>query len=348
MKKRKDGRWVKKITINSKPHFFYSTESTERKAEKDIQQQLIAYSENDHQNRHNFKCLADKMLSEKEHHISHCTYEAYKHSLKHLEPFFDEDIEEITPKRVQALLDSLAKKNYGYWTIQKTKTVFGLVLKEAILNGSSVQNFISEIKISKSLPKTKIHSPNDAVIDMITKNYNEPFGLWALMLLATGFRRGELAAIQKKDIDFKNKTINLWRSVEFIHNQARLKNMPKTTSSIRTVPILDILYSPLYEHCKNLKESDFIFGEEKPLSLTMIRKRWAKYEDIIGAKIRQHQLRHAYAFLLYRAGVDVKTAQYLLGHSDYKVTMNIYTDFDDSAKIKSAQKLNDFISDSFF
>ena len=347
MKQRSDGRWVKKITINGKPHFFYSTESTERKAEKDIQQQLISYTETEHRKKHNIKCLADKMLTSKEHSISHYTYTAYENAIKHLSPFFDYDIEDITLKMAQTLLDNLSRQNYGYWSIQKTKTVLGLIFKEAILNGSTVHNFCSDLTISKSLPKTKVHSPDDTVINLITQNHHQPFGLWALLLLSTGFRRGEVAAIQNKDIDFKNKTINLWRSVEFIHNQAHLKNMPKTASGVRTVPILDILYSPLYEHCKKLKDTDFIFGIEKPLSLTMIRKRWAKYEDIIGVKVKQHQLRHAYAFLLYRAGVDVKTAQYLLGHSDYKVTMNIYTDFDDTLKSQSAQKINEFMSNTF-
>ena len=60
----------------------------------------------------------------------------------------------------------------------------------------------------------------------------------------------------------------------------------------------------------------------------MLRKRWARYIKGIDVNITQHQLRHAYSFLLYRSGIDVKTAQYLLGHSNYATTMNIYTDFD--------------------
>lgn len=347
MTRRKDGRWQKKLTINGKAVYFYSTEPTEKKAEKDIQRQMLSYTESEHHAKHNFKCLAEKMLEEKEFSVSANTLEAYKHELKHLAVFFDYNIEDITPQMVQNLLDSLLRKGYGYWTVQKTKTVFGLVLGHAIRNGATISNYISDIKISKKLPKSQVHSPDDKIIDAITKNHNQPFGLWALMLLSTGFRRGELAAIQKKDIDFKNKSISLWRSVEFIHNQAQLKSVPKTDSSVRTVPILDILYAPLYEHCKDLKDTDFVFGKEKPLSLTMIRKRWTKYQSIINAEFKQHQLRHAYAFLLYRAGVDVKTAQYLLGHSDYKVTMNIYTDFDNTSKIESANKLNEFMSKTF-
>ena len=38
-----------------------------------------------------------------------------------------------------------------------------------------------------------------------------------------------------------------------------------------------------------------------------------------------HIFRHNYASLLYKQGIDVKTAQKLLGHSTIAVTMDIYT-----------------------
>ena len=43
--------------------------------------------------------------------------------------------------------------------------------------------------------------------------------------------------------------------------------------------------------------------------------------------IHIHSLRHSYAYLLKQSGVHVTTAQRLLGHSDPKVTLGIYTGF---------------------
>lgn len=45
--------------------------------------------------------------------------------------------------------------------------------------------------------------------------------------------------------------------------------------------------------------------------------------------ITPHYLRHTYATNLRRAGIDMKTAQYLLGHSDIRTTANIYSHVDD-------------------
>lgn len=43
-------------------------------------------------------------------------------------------------------------------------------------------------------------------------------------------------------------------------------------------------------------------------------------------------LRHEYATSLYRSGVDIKTAQRLLGHSDIKITLQIYTHLEETSE----------------
>ena len=89
-----------------------------------------------------------------------------------------------------------------------------------------------------------------------------------------------------------------------------------------------------------MQPDDFIFGGEKPLTVTQIRKRMDKYTKAIGHRFTNHQLRHAYAKLLYKAGVDAKTAQRLLRYADIQTTMNIYTEFDDEVTRSSVEKIN--------
>ena len=50
--------------------------------------------------------------------------------------------------------------------------------------------------------------------------------------------------------------------------------------------------------------------------------------DNTETDITSHYLRHNYATELYRAGIQVKEAQYLLGHSNLKTTLDIYTELD--------------------
>lgn len=344
MNRRPDGRWQKSITINGQRKFFYSTANTEKQAKKDIANQMLEYDTKLYREKHNFKELAEQMLEVREKIVSTSTLECYKHSLKHLSKFYDMYMEDITPSMVQSVLNDMATKKYSQSAISKTKIVFGLVLDYAILKGLNINNYIRSIKVPRAL-RAKITAPEDAVIIKITNSKDVDFGDFALMLLYTGMRRGELVALQRRDVDLRSNSIHVWRSVEYLANQPNLKDMPKTLNSIRDIPIPNDLKPIISKLCKGLKPDDFIFGKEKPLTATMVNKRWKKYVEQIGCPdLNMHQLRHAYAKILYRAGVDVKTAQGLLGHADIKTTMNIYTDFSDDMVAKSIDKVNDFIA----
>lgn len=347
MKRRADGRWRKSINIDGKIIYFYSSAETEKQAIKDIEHQMLNFKSNAFKKKHNFKMLCDAMLEKQSKSIGYSAYSNYCILSKHLSEFYDYDIEDVSPSMAQALIDRMAKlENYSYHTISKVKVLLGLVLNYAIVEENlPVHNYIRSIRIPKGTKKGKVSSPPDEVSKMIIENVTKvDFGLWALCLLCTGMRRGELAAIQVKDIDLEKNEISINKSVEFIGNQPHVKSMPKTEASIGTVPILDILKPHLSEKLKNLSSDDFLFGGSKPLTRTQIKRRWHKYCQEIGYDLNGHQLRHAYAKIIYKAGIDVKTAQRLLRHADFTTTMNIYTDFSKSMTDKSVSVLNDFLT----
>ena len=60
--------------------------------------------------------------------------------------------------------------------------------------------------------------------------------------------------------------------------------------------------------------------------------------------ITPHMLRHTYATTLYHAGVDLRTAQRLLGHSSIQMTADIYTHLEAEDGLKVAGRLNDYLA----
>lgn len=57
-----------------------------------------------------------------------------------------------------------------------------------------------------------------------------------------------------------------------------------------------------------------------------------------------HMFRHTYATNLYYAGVDIKTAQYYLGHSNLSVTLDIYTHLKkENIEISEVEKINNYL-----
>ena len=347
MKRRPDGRWQKIKTINGKKVAFYSTADTEKKAIKDIENQMLAYSQKEEYNKHNFKALADQMIEHQSENITYNTLQSYTYSLKYLEPLFDYNIEEIKPSKVQALIDDMVnKKKYSFSAVSKAKIVFGLVMDYAIVHEElPINNFSKSIKVPKNASKGKVSSPPKEVTSLIIENADKvEFGMWPFVFLCTGLRRGEQAALKRKNINFEKNEIYIDDAVEFIVNQPNLKGKPKSDASIDTVPILDILKPKLQELCKDLEPEEFVFGKTKPLTKTQIDKGLKKYCKTLGYSFTGHQLRHAYAKLLYKAGVDVKTMQRLLRHADFKTTMNIYTEFSNEVTNNSVTKINEYFT----
>jgi integrase len=57
-----------------------------------------------------------------------------------------------------------------------------------------------------------------------------------------------------------------------------------------------------------------------------------------------HQLRHTYACILHKAGVDLKEAQSFTGHKTLQILLDVYTHLDEKDKQNAVDKLNSFIA----
>ena len=178
----------------------------------------------------------------------------------------------------------------------------------------------------------------------IVKNSTDcTFGLLAYFLMYTGLRKGELLALQWKDIDFEKKEIYITKSVCHHNNVPHIKT-PKTDSGNRTIMLLDCLSDKLKE-LKEQTPTNYIFsGSDTPLTNSQFQCRWEKYQKESGLKITAHQLRHTFATILFEANIDVKDAQNIMGHSDISVTQNIYTHIRKKRMQDTANKLNNFVT----
>lgn len=340
MKKRPDGRYLKVVTINGKRVYFYSTEDTEKKAAKDIERQMIAFKEKLHILKHNFGELLSETLISKEKRVAYQTMQSYMHTAKKLTELAEYDIEEITPEMLQNLVDGLAEQDFSKSTLQKVKIVISLVYEYAVKHGVRVDNCAKHITVKSNVKKERKRPLSDAEIAKIIANHDKPFGMFPYILCFTGMRRGELGALQKKDIDTARHEIRITKAVEYRHNQPCIKTT-KTDNSNRTIPVIEMARATIYDYIKDMRDDDYLFGGEKPLSVTAVNKRWKKYCDDAGLiGIKQHMLRHTFSYISYRSGIDAKTLQGLLGHADVQTSLNIYTDFSDEVKRSEMEKAN--------
>lgn len=128
-------------------------------------------------------------------------------------------------------------------------------------------------------------------------------------------------------------------------NNPILSPHPKSDAGIREVMMLDCLANRLKDMAEGQPTEYFIFGGAEPLTKSALRKRWQKYQKETDTTFTPHQLRHAYATILYDAGIDEKVAQGLMGHSTIQLTRDIYTHVRMNRKEMAAKTLNKYINE---
>ncbi len=149
-----------------------------------------------------------------------------------------------------------------------------------------------------------------------------------LLCLFTGMRLGELCALKWSDIDCKNRTVTVNRTVQrisatgHISKTILMETSPKSESSKRTIPLTD----PVLERLRKLEgDKPYIFGEDKPLDPRTMQQRFKRLLKEAGVDDRNfHTLRHVFATNCIENGMDVKALSEILGHADVKITLNRY------------------------
>lgn len=330
-KLRADGRMEKVMTIGGKKVHFYG------KNESEILRKIRDYKEKE-ENGPLFKDVAEQWHIDYEKQVEYNTY--YKSLMYYnraVEYFGDKYIRQITPADINQFYMLLSSQGYAKKTVSNQKTILGNIFRYSIVKGYTNENPLAYVSLPKNLKQNKRELPSDTDIQLVKDNVNTEFGLLPFFLIYTGCRKSEALALQFKDIDLKNKKIKITKAVFYKSNQPQIKQ-PKTANGVREIPLLD----KLIPHLPKGKPDDYIFSLDgsQPYSQSWFQRHWTKYQQQTGVTATPHQLRHAYATLLYEAGIDEKLAQELMGHADITTTKNIYTHIRTSRIATAANVLN--------
>ncbi len=150
------------------------------------------------------------------------------------------------------------------------------------------------------------------------------------LLISTGVRIGEAAAIVLEDIIIPEHTI-------LIHGKGRKQRLiyiSNTTSWNR-------IYCLIKERRRTSEQHLFVNRNGKPLSTHGIEDVYKKYAKLshINEKSTPHYLRHTFATNLLSNGADLRSVQELLGHSSIATTEG-YTEVTTNRKKQILKKFN--------
>ena len=167
-----------------------------------------------------------------------------------------------------------------------------------------------------------------------------------LIALFSGIRIGELCGLKWEDIDFENKSINIKRTIQRIYELEKgtkvVETLPKTATSLRIIPLSNILYAKLKPLSNKHNKEEYILSGKNHKIVEPQAYRYT-YKNILKksrVRIKKfHTLRHTFATNCIKVGMDPKSLSEILGHSNVDITLNLYVHPSFETKKKFIDKL---------
>ena len=159
-----------------------------------------------------------------------------------------------------------------------------------------------------------------------------------VLAASTGMRRGEVLGLRWSDVDLDLRTLSVIQTIVNVAYKITISE-PKTARGRRTIsldtPTVDALRAhragQLNERAAlgtAYDDHDLVFAcpDGQPVHPDFFSQTFERTVTRLGLRrVRLHDLRHTYATLALRAGVDAKTVSARLGHSTVAFTLDVYT-----------------------
>ncbi len=244
-------------------------------------------------------------------------------------------LEKVAPRDVQRFLASLGE---SLSTASVTK-VHG-VLRVALSDAERMDLVVRNVAKSVRPPAIKMQERRSLTVQEAQRFLEvvEPDRLEGVFVLCLtlGLRRGEVLGLRWDDIDPARRTLTVARSLQRVGGELRMVE-PKTARSRRVLPLSELALRALERQrvrqagerlkAEVWRDSGLLFASTigTPLEPRNVNRRFEELRDRAGLPwLRLHDLRHGCATFLLAQGVEPRTVMEVLGHSTYRLTMDLY------------------------
>ena len=267
------------------------------------------------------------------------------------DPFGKKRIDKVKLSDAKAWLIKLQKVDgKGYASIHNIRGVlrpaFEMAFQDDLIRKNPFQFELVSVIVNDSVTREAITRKQERDYLKFVKedDYYSKYYEVIFILFKTGLRISEFCGLTISDIDFDNKRIKIDHQLQYINGEGLAIQQPKTESGIRFVPMTDEVVDCFRALLKNRVKpkieymidgySGFLCLDEKgkPEVAYHWEKRMQrileKYNSIYKVqmpKVTPHVCRHTFCSNMAKSGMNPKTLQYIMGHSDISVTLNTYT-----------------------
>ena len=362
---RSDGKYQFKYYVNGKPKFLYSwrlvptdplpqgkraglsLREQEKKLGKDLESQIDPDARN-----MTVMELVERYLETRigVRGNTKTNYNFVKNCLLR-EEFSAKKIKDIRTSDAKLFLIKLQKEGgKGYSTVKTIRGVLRPAFQMAVDDDMLIKNpfdfqlvgvVINDSIIRQSLTREQMRDFLKFIYE--SQSYRRYYEA-VYILFHTGMRISEFCGLTVGDIDLENRIVNIDHQLQRMPDMSLEIQPTKTNAGTRKLPITEDVAEMFAAILKNRKKpkvekmvdgySGFLFLDKD--GLPEVAMHWEhrfnhmvhRYNDIYKVQmpnISPHICRHTYCTNMARSGMNPKTLQYLMGHSDISVTMNTYT-----------------------
>ena len=228
-------------------------------------------------------------------------------------------------------------------------------------NGELLKDPFKGVKMPKKGEAKVTHLNNDQMDNVLTAVYldfepQDPMYVGILLAFYAGLRRGEICGLRWNDIDFYKHTITVRSAVGVSSGKdGDYTKNPKNKSSNRTFPMLPQLEEALKQRkiLINPLDSWYVIGDKeefmRPQQYNRLFSEFVERNSLVdayGKKIVPHGLRHNFATVGIRAGMDIASLALMMGHASRAMTLDTYGDANADALTLASVKLKDTFNDN--
>lgn len=272
-------------------------------------------------------------------------------------------LNQVSSREIQGFYNELARNGYSKATITLIHALLTNMLRHAYRLELLEKNPMDLVILPRGRQKQERRVLNkeeqELLLQYLKGNEIETLVIFAL---STGMRIGEITGLTWENIDFEKNEVYICEILKKDRNGDFYKDLPKTSKSMRTIPLLPQISKRLYNHKKfqdKRRQLGRFVNEQKELGhLVFLKTDGSPYTDLylcrqlkhIVAEINDdgfsfapltpHCLRHTFATRALENGIPAKVVQELLGHSSITLTLDLYTHVMPKTKTLEIQKMS--------
>lgn len=276
---------------------------------------------------------------------------------------------DIKKSDILRFYNSLSERGLKYSTIKTFNCMISpcldLAVDDDIIRKNPCNGCLGEFNNDSGERISLTAQEQEIFLDFIRQSnvYSGQYPL-IMFMIGTAVRCGEAIGLTWSDVDFGNKEISINHQLIYKktgNSYGFYADSPKTNAGVRIIPMTTEVYKALIEQKQNQlskgwrtkveidEYSDFVFstkngnpimpGAVNNVLENIVNKYNRTVGDITLPHISAHNLRHTGCTRMAEAGIDPKVLQYIMGHSQISVTMEVYNHVSSEHNRKEMDKM---------